>query len=81
MALLLRAGPTFGSTGLAGCAAEVTSAAGRTVIVRAGVPDIGVEKALGLAENECAKRGLSARVQSVTSPTTDRYIFECVRAG
>ena len=64
-----------------GCAAEVTSAAGRTVIVRAGFPDMGIEKALALAEAECNKQGLSARVQAVTSPMTDRYIFECVRLG
>ena len=66
---------------LAGCAAQVTSSAGRTVIVRAGVPDMGIERALILAEAECAKQGLSARVQAVTTPSTDRYIFECVKAG
>ena len=66
---------------LVGCAAEVTSSAGRTVIVRAGVPDMGIERALILAEAECAKQGLSARVQAVTTPSTDRYIFECVKAG
>ena len=60
---------------LSGCATEVTSATGRTVIVRAGFPDMGVEKALELAEAECRKQGLSARVQAVTSPTTDKYIF------
>lgn len=65
-------------TWLVGCAVQVTSAGGRTVIVRAGIPDIGVEKALSLAQSECKKQGLSARVQSVTSATTDRYIFECV---
>lgn len=66
---------------LVGCAAQVTSSAGRTVIVRAGVPDMGVEAALGLANAECAKQGLSARVQAVTGPTSDRYIFECVKLG
>jgi hypothetical protein len=65
---------------LSGCATEITTATDRTVIVRAGFPDMGVEKALGLADAECAKRGLSARVQQVTSPTTDRYIFECVKS-
>lgn len=64
----------------AGCATQVTSATDRTVIVRAGFPDMGVEKALLAADAECQKRGLSARVQQVTSPTTDRYIFECMRA-
>ncbi len=66
---------------LAACAAEVTTATGRTVIVRSGFPDMGIEKALRLAQGECEKLGLAARVQSVTSPTTDRYIFECVRLG
>lgn len=42
---------------------------------------MGVEKALVLAQAECERQGLSARVQSVTSPITDRYIFECVRLG
>jgi hypothetical protein len=66
---------------LTGCAAAVTSLGGRTVIVRAGIPDMGIERALALAEAECAKAALSARVQSVTSPNSDRYIFECVRVG
>ncbi len=66
---------------LAACAAQVTSSGGRTVVVRAAVPDMGVENALVLAEAECAKLGLSARVQAVTTPQTDRYIFECVRLG
>jgi hypothetical protein len=39
---------------------------------------MGVEKALVLAEAECAKKGLSARIQAITNPNTDRYIFECV---
>jgi hypothetical protein len=66
---------------VSGCAAEVTAAGGRTVIVRAGVPDMGVERALILANAECGKQGLSARVQSVTTPNTDRYVFECVGRG
>jgi len=64
---------------LCGCASQVTSSSGRTVIIRAGIPDLGVDGALTLAEVECQKKGLSARVQAVTSPMTDRYIFECVR--
>lgn len=63
---------------ITGCAAQVTSSTPSTVVVRAGVPDMGVEKALELAETECAKRKLSARVRSVTSPNTDRYIFDCI---
>ena len=62
------------------CATEkITMATGRTVVVRAGFPDMGVEKALLLADSECAKRDLSARVQQLTSPNTDKYIFECVK--
>ncbi|MEQ1599826.1 MAG: hypothetical protein ABL880_10725 [Methylotenera sp.] len=65
---------------ISGCATKVTSSTERTVVVQAGFPDMGVEEALRLADAECAKRGLSARVQQVTSPTTDRYIFECVKS-
>lgn len=66
---------------LTGCAAQVTSTGGRTVIVRAGFPDMGVERAMALADAECAKQGMSARVQAVSGPMSDRYIFECVKAG
>lgn len=70
------------SIALAGCATEkITAVTGRTVVVRAGFPDLGVEKALILADQECAKRDLSARVQQITSPTTDKYIFECVKVN
>jgi len=69
----------FTVTTIAGCAAQITSSTPGTVVVRAGVPDMGVEKALELAEVECAKRGLSARVHSVTSPNSDRYIFDCAK--
>lgn len=66
---------------LSSCAPVVTSSGGRTVIVKAGFPDMGVEKALQLANDECGKLKLSARVQSITTPTSDRYIFECVAVG
>lgn len=66
---------------IAGCATEITSSHGRTVIVRAGFPDVGPEKATGLADAECRKRGLSARLQSLTGPASDRYVFECVSGG
>ena len=48
------------------------------VHIKAAIPDMGVEQALPLAEAECKKYGLKARVQSLTGPTTDRYIFACV---
>lgn len=64
---------------LAGCAAQVTSSSGRTVVVKAAVPDTGVDSALALANTECGKSGLSARVQIIPTPYTDQYIFECVK--
>ena len=48
------------------CAAQVTTAGRRTVIVRSGFPDMGLENALVPAQMECEKVGLAARVQSVT---------------
>jgi uncharacterized lipoprotein YajG len=68
----------FASMLLTACAAKVTAATDRMVIVRAAVPDMGVEKALVIADAECAKRGRAAVVQSVTNPNTDKYIFSCV---
>jgi len=62
----------------AGCSSQVTSSSSRTIIVRAGFPDMGIESALALAEKECLKKGRAARVQGVTSPNTNQYIFECV---
>jgi len=64
---------------LTGCAAQVTAAGGRTVVVDAGFPDPGLEKAIAMADAECQKRGLSARVQAITNPTSNKYVFECVR--
>lgn len=61
---------------LTACAAKVTTS-GRTVVVRAGFPDMGVEKALALAEAECGKRNQSATVRGVTTRGAARYIFEC----
>lgn len=63
-----------------GCSAQptVTSSSEGTVVVKAAIPDMGVEQALPLAESECKKYGLKARLQSVTGPSTDRYIFACV---
>jgi uncharacterized protein YcfL len=63
---------------LTGCAAEVTSSTKSTVVIKAAIPDMGVEKALELAEAECGKKQMSARIRSVTSPITDRYIFDCI---
>jgi hypothetical protein len=63
-----------------GCATQVTAVTDRTIVVKAGFPDMGIEKALTLADQECSKKGLSARTQQVTTPYTDRYIFECVKS-
>lgn len=65
---------------LTSCATQVTAVTDRTVVVRAGFPDMGIEKALLLADQECMKKGLSARTQQLTSPSSDRYIFECVKS-
>jgi hypothetical protein len=64
---------------LSGCATEITATTGATVVVRAGFPDIGVERALVLADAECQRNKKSAVVVSLTSSNTDKYIFECVR--
>lgn len=63
-----------------GCSTQptVTSSSEGTVVIKSAIPDRGVEQALPLAEAECKKYGLKARLQSLTSPTTDRYIFACV---
>mgnify|MGYP001323233139 CR=1 FL=1 len=63
-----------------GCSTQptVTSSSEGTVVIKAAIPDMGIEQALPLAEAECKKYGLKARLQSLTGPTTDRYIFACV---
>jgi len=76
IALLAFIGLTLG---LSGRAAKITSSTHGTFVVRAGFPDMGVEKALNLAESECGKRKLAARVRSTTSEKTNKYIFDCVR--
>lgn len=70
----------FSAITMLGCSMQptVTSSSEGTVVIKAAIPDMGVEQALPLAEAECKKYGLKARVQSLTGPTTDRYIFACV---
>ena len=70
----------FSAVTMLGCSTQptVTSSSEGTVVIKSGIPDAGVEQALPLAEAECKKYGLKARLQSLTSPTTDRYIFACV---
>ena len=70
----------FSVVTMLGCSTQptVTSSSEGTVVIKAAIPDMGVEQALPLAEAECKKHGLKARLQSLTGPTTDRYIFACV---
>jgi hypothetical protein len=63
---------------LSGCAAQVTSSTPRTVVVKAGFPDGGLEKALALADAECGKIGRRARPVYPIAPGTDRYAFDCI---
>lgn len=66
---------------IAGCAtqmpAEVTSASDSMVVIKAAVPDKGVEDVIPIAESECRKYGLKARIYSTTNPNSNKYIFNC----
>ena len=62
-----------------GCSSQVISSSDRTIIVRPGFPDKGIENAMGLAKKECLKEGKLARVPSFTSFNTDIYVFKCVK--
>lgn len=70
----------FSATIILGCSTQptVTSSSEGTVVIKAAIPDMGVEQALPLAESECKKFGMKARLQSLTGPTTNRYIFACI---
>ena len=59
---------------LAGCAAKVISATPRNVIVQARTQDIA--DATVLANAECKKQGMYARLGS--KPTPNHYSFDCV---
>ncbi len=63
---------------LTGCATEIATATPRTVVVKAGFPDRGVEKALAVADAECGKHGRRARPVYPIPPGTDRYVFDCI---
>ena len=63
----------------AGCSSQVISSSDRTIIVRPGFPDKGIENALALAKKECLKGGRSAKVPSFTSFNTDIYVFKCIK--
>ncbi len=63
----------------AGCSSQVISSSEQTIIVRPGFPDKGIENALALAEEECLKRGRSAKIPSFTSFNNDIYTFKCIK--
>ena len=60
---------------MTGCAVELISANEKTIIVQARRQD--VAKAQDIAEAECQKRGLHARLTS--KPASDQFGFDCVR--
>ncbi|MEO7886776.1 MAG: hypothetical protein ABI893_13550 [Polaromonas sp.] len=60
---------------ISGCAAELVSTNDKLIVVKARPSKLG--EATDIAEAECQKRGLHARL--VTKPTNEQYGFECVR--
>lgn len=60
---------------MSGCAAELVSVNEKQIVVKARPSRLG--EATDIAETECLKRGLHARL--VTKPAPDQYGFECVR--
>lgn len=63
------------STLLTGCAAELVSVNDSTIIVKARRSQ--VEEAKDIAETQCQRRGLHARL--TTKPAEDQFGFDCVR--
>lgn len=63
------------SIALAGCAAKVVAGNDRMVMVNAGSAD--AAGAFSLAQQECHKRGMQARLN--TRPQQDRqWVFDCI---
>jgi len=60
---------------MTGCAAELISSNEKTIIVQARRQD--VANAQDIAEAECQKRGLHARLTS--KPASNQFGFDCVR--
>ncbi len=60
---------------MTGCAVELISSNEKTIVVQARRQD--VAKAQDIAETECQKRGLHARLTS--KPANDQFGFDCVR--
>ena len=61
---------------LAGCAAQVLSSSERTVVVDARGPSAAAE-AQKLADAECAKRQLHARL--INWPRDAAFVYDCVQ--
>lgn len=59
---------------MAGCAAEVISSGERTVVVKARLQD--VAQAQALADTECKKRNLFAKLSGKAA--LNQYVFDCV---
>lgn len=62
---------------LAGCAAQVVSSSPRTVVVRA--PDNSIAESQQLADAECKKHNRFARLIERPSPTSDKFVYDCVQ--
>lgn len=62
---------------LAGCATQVVSSNPRSVVVESQSMDAG--KAQSLANAECAKHGLFARMTTKADYWDRNYIFECIK--
>lgn len=60
---------------LGGCAAKVLSSSPRSVVIRAFVDQ--TADAQRMADTECGKHGLKARINS--RPNVDQLIFDCVQ--
>lgn len=58
-----------------GCAAELVSVNDKLIVVKARPSKLG--EARDIAETECLKRGLHARL--TTRPAEGQYGFDCVR--
>lgn len=59
---------------LSGCASQVISSSNRTVVVRAGTQR--VSEAQSLADAECQKHGLHARLSMKAG--SNQFVYDCV---
>ena len=61
---------------LAGCAAQVVSTSARSVVVEARVTQ--AAESQGLADAECQKHGLHARMRDRPTVQQPQFVFDCV---